>query len=239
MVSQNSSVTITNLTKKFGTTAVIQNVSFSIPHSTVYALIGPNGAGKTTLLKMLVGLLYPTSGTAEIENHNIVTETIRTKEQFAYISDDPSGYDYLSGREFLALTGKLRNITPTEIEKRIKELVPLFSMEKHIDARMGEYSRGNREKVVFLAALLGNPRVLIIDEPIVGLDPESITIFGESLRKFAETGGTVLFTTHILSFAKQYADMIGVLVNGKIVYEGETAKNNDIERIYKDFVKES
>jgi ABC-2 type transport system ATP-binding protein len=223
-----------NLSKNFGSTDAVVSLSLAIPKGKIYTLIGPNGAGKTTLLKMLVGLLTPEKGSITIQGFDSKTHSLEAKKQFSYIPDDPSGYEFLSGREFLGFSARVLGISEKDLTKRIEELLPLFPIKDVIDQRIADYSRGNKEKIIFLASLLRNPSILIIDEPLVGLDPKSISIFGKKLREFARSGGTVLLTTHILPFAKQYADIVGILSKGKLVHEINVT-NENLDTLYEKY----
>jgi len=221
-----------SLTKKFGQLVAVSGVNLNIQSGEIYALIGPNGAGKTTLIKMMVGLLSADAGYTSIFGYDISRQPEEAKKFFSYISDNPTAYDYLTGREFLVLTGSLRNMKKQKITEHINELIHLFPIANVFDQPMSEYSRGNKQKVAFLATLLPKPRLIIIDEPIVGLDPDSIKIFADTLKEFAENGGTVFLATHILSFAQTCATQVGVMRAGKIVGEKKIEKNTKLEVVY-------
>lgn len=221
-----------SLTKKFGQLVAVSGVNLNIQSGEIYALIGPNGAGKTTLIKIVVGLLSADSGCASVFGYDIKNQPEEAKKLFSYISDNPTAYDYLSGREFLILTGSLRMMKKQRIVEHINELVNLFPISNIIDQPMSEYSRGNKQKVAFLAALLPKPKLIIIDEPIVGLDPDSIKIFAHTLKEFAKNGGTVFLATHILSFAQVCASRCGIMRDGKIVAEENIEKDTKLEILY-------
>lgn len=227
------------LTKYFGPpdggTTAVSSVSLTLSPGDIYALIGQNGAGKTTLVKLIVGLLSPTSGTAVINGHDIATDPVHAKTQFAYIPDEPFTYDFLSGIEFLRLTGNLRGLTQTQIEARIKELATLFPLDQQLTEPIESYSRGNKQKVAILASLLGRPKLLVIDEPVVGLDPTSSEIFGNTLVQFAKHQGTVFLVTHTLPFAAKYANRVGILNHGKVVYEKEISPKTSLESLYQKY----
>ncbi len=235
----NPAISTFKLSKNFGLVSAVNEVTLAINPGEIYALVGPNGAGKTTLLKLLVGLLAPTSGNAVIYGHDIAEEPIEAKKMFAFISDDPKAYNYLTGREFLSLTANLRQIPAKTAEERIEKLKALFPISDIIDQRMAHYSRGNRQKLAFLAGLLAQPKIFIIDEPIVGLDPASIKIFGQKLRGFAKEGGTVLFSTHILKFAKDFAQRIGFMVNGRIEKETLLVDDTQIDDLYQKITEQA
>jgi ABC-2 type transport system ATP-binding protein len=211
---------IQNLSKNFGSYTAVREASFAIHPGTICALVGENGAGKTTLVKLIVGLLIPSEGIVKIGGYDIQKNPVEAKKLFGYMPDNPESYDYLSGFEFLEFTARLRSMKREAYEKRLKVLQHLFPIEDILSLPISEYSRGNKQKVAFLASLLSEPPLLLIDEPIVGLDPPSIDIFGKTLVSYAKTGHAVLFVTHILSFAREYSKTIvrmhkGVLENSK------------------------
>lgn len=223
---------IKSVTKKFGNLIAVNDVSLNLKAGTVMALIGPNGSGKTTLLNCIVGLLRPDTGKIMIKDVDIQEKPVIAKHLFSYISDSPAIYPYLTGLEFIRLTAKLRGLKEEVAEKKLNELKSLFPIENILSVRTESYSRGNLEKTAFLSALIGNPILLIIDEPIVGLDPASVRIFGETLRLFAEKGGSILLSTHTLGFARKYADVVGIIHDGKLLKEFPVTTKTDIEGIY-------
>ncbi|MCL4338551.1 ABC transporter ATP-binding protein [Patescibacteria group bacterium] len=211
-------IKISHLTKKFGSLAAVVDVNLEIKSGEIFSLIGPNGAGKTTLMKCLVGLLSPDGGMCNILGVDVYRDSLEAKKLFAYVPDDPVAYGYLSGMEFLALSGNLRGISPpSKLKKRIDELIKYFPLEDIILRPMSSYSRGNRQKLAFLSAILSSPPVLFIDEPIAGLDPESILTFGRVLKNYSSAGNTVFFISHSLSFAKDFADKVSLMKEGGIV----------------------
>jgi len=220
-----------NLTKRFGTLTAVDRVNLSVNEGELYALIGPNGSGKTTLIKMLVGLLIPTAGSAAILGYDVASRPLSAKREIGYVPDDPSAYDYLTGLEFLMLTGRLRGMKEGEVKKRIEALLPLFPIADVVPTPIAQYSRGNKQKVAVLAALMTKPKILLIDEPIVGLDPSSIDILGATLVKYARGGNTVFFVTHILSFAQKYARRVGIMKDGIIKKETVVSKEVALESL--------
>ncbi len=230
-------IVIEHLSRNFGPLKAVSDVSLKVDAGEIYALIGPNGAGKTTLVKMLVGLLAPASGHAAIAGHDIMADPLGAKKEFGYLPDNPAAYDFLTGSEFLHLTGALNGLPAPDITRRVHQLSAVFPISQILAQRMGSYSRGNRQKVAFLASLMASHRALIIDEPVVGLDPSSITIFGDNLTQFAQGGGAVLLVTHTLSFAQKYATHVGVMHQGRIVTEKAVA-GGDLEQLYLDQTSE-
>ncbi len=223
---------VESITKRFNELQAIDGISLSIPPGTIYALIGPNGSGKTTIANCIVGLLKPDSGKVLIRSIDIQKEPIKAKRLFSYVSDNPAIYPYLTGYEFLRLTAKLHGFTKEETDSRIKELENLFPIKDILTTTTDGYSRGNIEKTAFLAAILPKPTIIIIDEPIVGLDPDSVKILGDALIKFAKAGGSVLISTHTLNFAKTYAQKVGIVQKGKLVKEFSITSKTDIDEIY-------
>ena len=212
-----------NLTKKFGNRSTdfsaVHSVNLSIESGDIYALIGANGAGKTTLVKMIAGLLKPTEGTVKINDHDMSLQPLLAKSHFGYVPDEPFGYDFLTGFEFLRFSANLRGMSVLTSSARIEALLKIFPISDMIYRPMSEYSRGVKQKVLILAALLSKPEILIIDEPIVGLDPKSMQILGRLMRKYADSGHVIFFVTHILDFVKSYATRVGVMNKGSLVKE--------------------
>lgn len=223
---------IESVTKKFGELIAVNNVSLTIKSGTVFALIGPNGSGKTTLLNCIVGLLSPDAGEILISGVDIQKKPVVAKHLFSYISDNPSIYPYLSGLEFIRLTARLHQLGDSAMENKISELKKIFPIEEILESRTESYSRGNMEKTAFLAALISSPKLLIVDEPIVGLDTASIEILGDTLRKYVKNGGTVFMSTHTLSFVKRFADMAAIIHEGKLIKEIPIKPKTDLEKIY-------
>jgi len=211
---------IHNLGKNFGKLEAVKGVTIKVETGEIYTLIGPNGAGKTTLVKTLTGLIPPTTGEVEILGLNVWTQPVPAKRLLGYIPDEPWVYPYFSAREFLELTGDLHGLARHETEKRIKELSRLYQIETLLDGNFSDFSRGNKQKTVIVAALIHQPKVLVIDEPIVGLDTQSQHITKDLLLKFAHEGGAVFLCTHTLSIAEAIADRIGILHHGRLVAEG-------------------
>ncbi len=207
------------LSKHFGSVRAVDRVNLKIPQGEIYALVGPNGSGKTTLMKLLVGLLAPTHGRAFIHQQDVSGDPEVVNRLFGYVSDDPRSYEYLTGYEFLVFHGRLHGMGEQVISTRIGELANTFHTGDLLSTQMAQYSRGTMQKVAVLAALLPQPRVLFIDEPIVGLDPQSIEALGELMRSVSRDGGTVFFSTHILQFAQKYATQVGIMHRGSIIKE--------------------
>lgn len=212
---------ISQLQKTFGKgAAAVNDVSLSVKKGSIYSLIGPNGSGKTTIIKMVAGLLQPTSGSIAIDGVDVVEQPTEAKAKIGYIPDNPTVWGKMTGREFLHFTGALYGMEETERSARIKDLLPVFSLEEVGDMYFEYYSRGNRQKFTILAALLHEPELLLIDEPIIGLDPESVETLEELLTDFRDKGGAVLITTHMLGVADHVTDAAGVISAGSLKASG-------------------
>lgn len=227
-----NTLSVLAVSKKFGRLPAVDGITFDVPAGTIHAIIGPNGSGKTTLANCIVGLLNPEMGRVLIGGIDIQKNPLKAKRLFSYISDNPAIYPYLTGIEFLRLTAKLHGLNEKDTETRIEELKNIFPIQDILETTTDSYSRGNIEKTAFLAAILSHPALLVIDEPIVGLDPTSIKIFGDTLKDFAKNGGAVLISTHTLSFAKKYAQKVSIVHKGKIVKEISVTPKIDLEEIY-------
>jgi ABC-2 type transport system ATP-binding protein len=208
------------LSKQFGGRPAVEDLSLEIAPGEIYGLIGPNGSGKTTTVKMITGLYLPTAGRVLVQGIDLRTQPERAKRLLGYIPDEPFIYERMTGREFLHLVGELFGVTLAERTRRIEELLDLYGLGGSVDAYVENYPRGSRQKLAILASLLHNPRLLIIDEPIVGLDPESAIKTRGLLKAFAENGGGALISTHTLPFAEHVCHRVGLLKEGRLIREG-------------------
>jgi len=214
-------IKIQNLSKCFGELAAVDALSLEIPQGEFFAFLGPNGAGKTTTIKLLTGLLKPTGGTATICGYDVQNDYTQAKALISYIPDFPFLYDKLSGREFLEfVSGLYPGPDNNRRQSMIGDLLHQFNLERQQDHLIEHYSHGMRQKLVFAAALLHEPRVMIIDEPMVGLDPYSSRLVKDILRRKAKEGVTIFLSTHTLSVAEEVADRIGIIDKGKLVAIG-------------------
>jgi ABC-2 type transport system ATP-binding protein len=211
---------IINLSKKFADFTAVNQVSLSIGSGEFFALIGPNGSGKTTIIKSILGLLKPSSGEILVDGQNIEEYPLPTKAKMAYIPDDPKIWSYITGEEFLYFSGALYGMPKEDVAKKIPALLSHFKLEGIEKKYFESYSRGNKQKFTILAALLHEPQLILVDEPIVGLDPQSAETAMELLNDFVKRGGSVLLTTHTLTVAEKYATKIGLLYNSNLVAFG-------------------
>jgi len=219
---------INNLSKQFGGLKAVDNVSLEIKAGSFFSLIGPNGSGKTTMIKNILGLLKPSAGHILVDNIDINKEAVKAKFKMAYVPDEPLVWSHITGEEFLYFIGSLYNLKPLEVEKEIPKLLAHFNLQGIEKKYFSSYSRGNKQKFSILAALLHKPKLILIDEPIVGLDPESAQIAMNLLKAFCNKGGTVFLTTHTLTIAEKYSDLIGIISNGKLISLGTL---NELKKI--------
>ena len=215
---------IDNITKKFGSVVAVDNLAITLDDGELFGFIGPNGAGKTTTIKMIVGLLRPDMGTITIDGNNIVEKPREAKKLIGYIPDNPYIYDRLTGREFLELVGSLYGMERKVIQERIDFLFDLFSIEDWGDDFAAEYSHGMRQKVILASAIMHDPKLVVIDEPMVGLDPQSQRLVKNILKKLTEQGITVFMSTHTLSVAEELCTKIGIIHKGKLLKIGTLDK---------------
>ena len=209
-----------DLCKKYGTKCAVSNVNLSVFGGEVFGFLGPNGAGKTTTIKMIVGLLQPTAGTVKVGGYDIVRQPIQAKFSSGFVPDTPNLYSKLSARELLRFVGDMYSMEPGRINRRIEELLRLFSLDDVGDNLIDSYSHGMQQKASLAAALMHDPKVLVLDEPTVGLDPKSARLIKDILRQLADRGSAVFVTTHILEIAERMCDRIGIINNGKLVAVG-------------------
>ena len=205
-------LTITNLSKRFGQTQALNGVSLTVQPGTVTALIGPNGSGKSTAVKIVSGLLRPDSGTVEVCGHDVVCDPISAKRALGYVPDDPYIWSGMTGEEFIHFTGALFGMSGHQRTKAMTPLLEEFGIGGISTGLFEEYSRGNKQKFSLVAALMHKPQVLLVDEPIVGLDPTSAATAERLFKEYAAQGGALLLVTHTLPVAERLADRIDLLL---------------------------
>lgn len=210
-------IKIINVTKKFDKLTAVDSLNLEIARGELFAFLGPNAAGKTTTIKMLVGLLKPTSGQIYINNFNIQNNYLNAKRIISYIPDMPFLYEKLTGREFLEFIIDLYDLERKTKQREIHNLLEAFRLNNVEHQLIENYSHGMRQKLVFAAAFLHEPKVLIIDEPMVGLDPHSAKVIKEMLKNKSKEGVTIFLSTHTLAVAEELADRIGIIDKGRLV----------------------
>jgi ABC-2 type transport system ATP-binding protein len=208
------------LVKRFGEKTAVDQVTFQVSAGEVFGFLGPNGAGKTTTIKMIVGLLQPTSGSVSVAGFDLQEQPLQAKAVCGYLPDTPNLYPKLSALELLRFVGDLYEIDPSQVARRSQELLKLFELDDVADDPIDTYSHGMQQKTALASALLHDPRVLVMDEPTVGLDPRSARMIKDILRQLAERGAAVFLSTHILEIAERMCDRIGIIDEGRLIAVG-------------------
>jgi len=209
-----------NLVKRYGDKVAVDNVSFDVYAGEVFGFLGPNGAGKTTTIKMIVGLLQPTSGTVKVAGYDVQSQSRLAKASSGYVPDTPNLYAKLTGRELLRFVSDLYDLNRHQATRRMDELLRMFELASAADDTIDSYSHGMQQKTSLAAALMHDPRVLVLDEPTVGLDPRSARLIKDILGQLAERGAAVMLSTHILEIAERMCNRIGIIDKGRLIAVG-------------------
>ncbi|WP_148883469.1 ABC transporter ATP-binding protein [Thermococcus aciditolerans] len=213
-------IEVENLTKSFGPTRAVNGITFTVGDGEIYGLLGPNGSGKSTTMKILAGILKPTSGRVVVGGVDVTEDSLGVRPIVGYVPETPVLYESLTPVEFFNFVGSVRGIPKEELQERVETLVRAFGIESYLGEMIGSLSFGTRQKVSLIAAMLHDPRVLILDEAMNGLDPKSARILRELLLQFREEGRSIVFSTHVLALAETICDRVGVIYNGEIIAEG-------------------
>ncbi|MBI5596246.1 MAG: ABC transporter ATP-binding protein [Elusimicrobia bacterium] len=213
-------IEVVGLSKRFGTHAAVSELSLRVEPGTIYGFLGPNGAGKTTTVKLLTGLLRPSAGRALVCGFDVVASAVEAKSRLGLVPDEPFVYPKLTGAEFLRLTGDLYGIPLATQRRRIPELLEMFELSHFAGELLETYSHGMRQKVVLASVILHEPKALLLDEPLVGLDPKSARMAKEIFRTMAARGCAIFMCTHVLEIAERICDRIGIILGGRLIAEG-------------------
>lgn len=212
-------VSVEGLVVSYGSFVAVENLSFTVKNGEIYGLLGPNGAGKTTTIKVLVGVLEPRSGKVEIYNTPLSDE-VAAKSQIGYVPEEVVLLDSLTPREFLEFVASIRRLSKDTLNSKLERYISAFELKQYFDTPIAALSMGNKQKVAIVAALLHDPKLLILDEPLIGLDARSSKILKELITFHAKKGGAVIFSTHIMEVAEKLCTKVGIINKGKIVGEG-------------------
>jgi len=215
---------IRGVAKRFGGLTAVDDLSVTIAAGTIHAFLGPNGAGKTTTIRMCVGLLRPDRGSILVDGHDVAEDGVAARQIMAYVPDEPYLYDRLTGREFLDFTARVYGLSRAVFAQRLAEASERFSLSGFLDQLAEGYSHGMRQRVVLAAAMLHAPRLLIVDEPLVGLDPKHIRACLEFLKDVALQGGAVLMSTHTMATVEEIAHQVTVIDRGRALASGSVAQ---------------
>ena len=220
-------IEISNLTKIYGNFTAVDQVTLTVQPGEIFGFIGPNGAGKTTTIKMIGGILAPTRGTVSIAGIDMGTAPPAAKSKIGFIPDRPYLYEKLTGMEFLRFTADLYNIAESVFKAAAIKHLELFSLQDWADDLIESYSHGMKQRLIMAAALLHEPEVIIVDEPMVGLDPRAIRLVKDLFRRLAAEGTTIFMSTHTLRVAEETCDRIGIINRGRMIATGTT---KDLQR---------
>jgi ABC-2 type transport system ATP-binding protein len=212
-----------DLTKRYGSFTAVDRVTLAVPKGALYGFLGPNGAGKTTTLRMIAGILRPTAGRVLIGGDDVVERPLAAKMRLGFIPDRPFVYDKLTGAEFLRFVAGLYGQEGAVVERRIDELLDVFELASWKNELIESYSHGMRQKLIISSALIHRPEVIVVDEPVVGLDPRGARLLKDLFRGFVSRGGTVLMSTHTLEIAEALCDQLAIIQGGRIVAAGAMA----------------
>src|SRR5215211_6489628 len=209
-------IEIRGLSKRYGSFTAVNNIDLTVPNGELFGFLGPNGAGKTTTLRMIAGILRPTSGSIHVCGIDIAAQPIVAKSKLGFIPDRPYIYEKLTGMEFLRFVAGLYDQEGPQIEHRARELLALFDLEEWRDQLVESYSHGMRQKLIISSAFVHRPEVIVVDEPMVGLDPKAARILKDLFREYTRRGHTIMMSTHTLEVAETMCDRIGIIQAGKI-----------------------
>lgn len=213
-------ITIRNLEKSFGTKKVLKGIDLDIYPGQIIGYIGPNGAGKSTTVKIMLGLIGNYTGEVEILGENISSGNVEYKRKIGYVPETSEVYDNLTGREYLTFIGELYGMAYDEADEKAKKLMELFGLKQVYDSRISSYSKGMRQKVLIISSLLNNPEILFLDEPLSGIDANSVMIFKEILSELKAQGTTIFYSSHIMEVVEKISSRIVLINDGLIVADG-------------------
>jgi ABC-2 type transport system ATP-binding protein len=209
-----------HLTRYYGSLAAVQDLNLSVETGELFGFLGPNGAGKTTTIRMIMGLLKPTSGSVHVAGHDVQQEPLEVKRSVGYLAQSPLLYENLTGREFLRFLGGLYALSEAKIEDRSNHLLDLLELDDKADQTIESYSGGMRHKIGLCGTMLHEPPILVLDEPLAGLDPYGARRVKDLLRDLCQMGGTVFLSTHVLEIAERVCDRVGILDQGQLIAVG-------------------
>lgn len=213
-------ISLQGVSKSYGRKLAVDDLSLEIAPGEFFAILGPNGAGKTTTIKMIAGLLRPSAGRVLVCGKDAQADAIEAKKVCAYVPDQPFLYDKLSGLEFMNFVGDLYGVDAAERAREIDRLTELFGMRDFVQELSESYSHGMKQRLVLAATLLHKPKVILVDEPLVGLDPHHARLVKQVFREQAASGTSIFMSTHVLSVAEDFADRIGIMIQGRMVALG-------------------
>jgi len=233
------------LAKFYGSVPAVREVTFRLEPGQVLGYLGPNGSGKSTTVKVLTGLLQPTRGQVLFEGQDIQSDLVSYRKRLGYVPEEANLYPFLTGEEYLEMIGTLRAMSPTRMKTKIGSLLELFSLFPHRHVSLGSYSKGMRQRILLIAALMDNPDVLILDEPLSGLDVTSVLIFKNLIQAFSARGKAVFYCSHILEVVEKVCSQLLILRKGQVIAYGSTEEvrqrigQSSLERIFLQLVEDT
>jgi ABC-2 type transport system ATP-binding protein len=239
-------IELSDITKRYGTLAAVDSLNLDVPRGEVFGFLGPNGAGKTTTIRMMMGILKPTSGRVFLGGHDVEQEPERAKALAGFIPDRPFIYEKLTGREFLQFVGRLHHVEPERLQRRGAELLEHLELTRWQDELVESYSHGMKQRLVVCGALIHEPTILVVDEPMVGMDPKGSRTLKDLFRSLAERGTTVFLSTHSISVAEEVCHRIGIIQRGRLIACGTMMdlhaqaknKNGNLESVFLELTQE-
>lgn len=232
---------ISGLSKTYnGNKKAVDNMDLEVLNGDIYGFIGPNGAGKTTTIKAVTGILDFEEGDIQIDNISIKDEPVKCKKIIAYVPDNPDIYEYLTGIQYLNFISDIFQINKSERESLIKKYADIFDITKNLGDLISSYSHGMKQKLVIVSALIHKPRLLILDEPFVGLDPKASHLLKEIMKDLCKKGCAIFFSTHVLEVAEKLCNKVAIIKDGKFVVSGETKKvmgDSSLENVFMELFK--
>ena len=226
---------IEHLTKSYGEKRAVDDLSLHIAPGEIYGFIGHNGAGKTTTLKSVAGILQFDSGEIFINGHSVKTESLQCKRDIAYIPDNPDMYEYMTGIKYLNFIANIFALDAAARKERIEKYASLFDMNRHLSQPIAAYSHGMKQKLAIIAAWIHSPRLILMDEPFVGLDPKASYTLKEMMRSFCNDGNAIFFSTHVLEVAEKLCDKVAIIKGGRLIRSGSMAQvrgNETLEDVF-------
>lgn len=232
---------ISHLTKKYGEKTAVNDLSLEIKGGEIYGFIGHNGAGKTTTIKSVVGILGFDEGTIEIDGLSIKANPIECKKKIAYIPDNPDLFDYMSGIKYLNFIADVFSVSAEDRQSRIRKYADAFELTSDLAQPINSYSHGMKQKLAIIAAWIHNPKLIIMDEPFVGLDPKASHLLKEMMRELCNEGGAIFFSTHVLEVAEKLCDKVAIIKNGSLIKCGtmsEVKGDSSLESVFLELEEE-
>lgn len=229
-----------------GKNKAIDDISLSVKNGEIFGFLGPNGAGKTTTIKLITGILKPDAGNIIVNGLNMINEPVKAKKNIGFVPDNPELFNRLRGMEYLNFIADIYEVSNEERYNSINELANIFEIKDALSSSVSSYSHGMKQKLVVIGALLHNPPVWVLDEPMVGLDPKAAFTLKEMMRKHADAGKTVFFSTHIMEVAEKLCDRIGIIKKGQIIFTGtidelrelRKEKGDSLENLFLELIEE-